>query len=89
MITEDPVARIEKIVKNIHDKTGGYTEPTLKKYPLLFGFLVVFGLAATLHGFELFADSIGLFVEHPTILIAIGIIALALTGKLYQNLKVD
>ena len=87
MINEDPGQRIEKLVKNIHDKAGGYTKPVLERYPLLFGFLVVFGLGATLHGFELFTDNIKLFVEYPIILIAIGVIALALTGKLYQNLK--
>lgn len=87
MNTPDPIEHIEKVVKNIHDKAGGFTEPVLKRYPFLFGFLVVFGVAATLHGFELFTDSIDLFVRHPTILILIGALALTITGKLYQNLK--
>ena len=86
-MTHDPIQRVEKMVREIHDTSGKYTQPVLKRYPLLFAFLVVFSVAAILHGFELFSDQIPLFEEHPTVLILIGVLALFLTGMLYKALQ--
>jgi hypothetical protein len=83
----DPLKTTEKIVKDLHDEVGKRTTPALKRYPLLFLFLVVFGVASILHGFEQFANGITLFKEHPTILILIGIFLLILTGQLYKTLE--
>ena len=87
MDTKDPIQKIEKIVKDIHDHSGKYTQPVLRRYPLLFAFLTVFSVAAILRGFELTADSIELFHEHPTLLIFVGVLALFLTGMLYKSLQ--
>ncbi len=84
---KDPIEHIEKIVKDVHDTAGRFTQPVLERYPLLFAFLLVFSVAAILHGFELFTDDIKLFKEHPVILILMGVLALFLTGKLYKSLK--
>ncbi|MDP1624928.1 MAG: hypothetical protein Q8L64_04120 [bacterium] len=86
MTPKDPIQRIEKIIKDTHDKAGVYTEPVLKRYPLLFAFLVIFSVAAILHGFELWSNQIQLFTEHPITLIGIGVILLVLTGQLYKSL---
>ncbi len=87
MTPPDPIQHVEKVVKNIHDKAGGFTDPVIKRYPLLFGFLIIFGLAAILHGFELFVDDMYLFQRHPVVLILLGTFALIFTGKLYKNLQ--
>lgn len=84
---KDPIEHVEKVTKEVHENIGKYTKPVLRRYPLLFSFLVVFSVAAILHGFELFADQINLFTDHPIVLIIIGAAALFLTGTLYKALQ--
>ncbi len=87
MIEKDPIKKIEDLARNIHDKAGQHTQPVLSRYPLLFAFLLTFSAAALFHGFELWADSIPLFHDHPTVLMLIGAVILGLTGTLYKSLN--
>ena len=82
----DPIQHLEKKVKELHDKAGNLTQPVLRRYPLLFAFLLTFSVAAILHGFELWSDGIALFREHPLYLLGLGVVLLALTGTLYKAL---
>ncbi len=84
---KDPLKKIEDLVQEMHDRTGEYTQPVLKRYPLLFAFLITLSVAAFLHGFEIWADQIELFEKHPFALMASGVIILALTGTLYKALN--
>ena len=84
---KDPIQEFEEIVKEVHDSAGRYTRPVFVRYPLLFAFMIVFSIAAILHGFDLFTDDIPLIKEHPVYLILIGVLALVLTGKLYESLE--
>lgn len=83
---EEPIARVEKMLKELHDKVGKYTQPVLRRYPLLFAFLIIFSAAAILHGFELVVEQTNFFKNHPSYLISIGIFSLFLTGMLYKTL---
>ncbi len=90
MEEKDLLEKIERMVQEIHDKAGNYTQPVLRRYPLLFTFLVTFGVAAVLYGFELWANKIALFNDHPLVLMLIGVLVLIFTGTLYKTLrKVD
>lgn len=86
MTTIDPIHHAEKVLKEAHKTAGKYTQPVLRRYPLLFAFTITFSVAAVLHGFELWADQIEFFHTHPSALIWIGIISLFLTGTLYKAL---
>jgi hypothetical protein len=83
----DPIQHVERVVREIHDKSGEYARPILSRYPLTFSFLIVFSFAAILHGFELVSDQIEIFHTHPTLLIGIGIVVLLFTGMLYKSLE--
>jgi hypothetical protein len=87
MSNHDPIERVEKMVRDMHDRAGNYTQPVLRRYPLLFAFLLVFSVAAILHGFEIWADQIQMFHDHPTVLMLIGAVLLLATGTLYKALK--
>ncbi len=87
MQEKDPILEIERMIKSIHDEFGYRTKPVLKRYPLLFAFLVTFGLASILHGFELVADDIAFFRENPYYLLIIGVVTLFFTGTLYKKLN--
>lgn len=87
MIDKDPIKQMEDAIKIAHDSAGKYTQPVLRRYPLLFSFLTVFGVASILHGFELVAEKIELFNNYPFLLILIGVIILFFTGMLYKSLR--
>ncbi len=84
---KDPIREVERMIKELHDGAGKYTQPVLKRYPLLFAFFLTFSFAAILHGFELLTDEYEFFHTHPSSLIIIGVIALLLTGTLYKILE--
>jgi hypothetical protein len=89
MYEVDPIHEIEKILKGMHDGAGKYTKPVLKRYPLIFAFLLTFSVVAISHGFELVSDEVPLFVNHPSVLILMGVATLFLTGTLYKLLEKD
>jgi len=80
---------MEKIAREMHDRAGKFTEPVLKRYPLLFAFFLTFSVGAILHGFDLMLDEVSLFHEYPSILIFVGSLSLFLTGTLYKLLEKD
>lgn len=86
MYTKDPIFEAEKIVREVHDSAGRYAQPVLRRYPLLFSFLIVFSVAAILHGFEILISEVEIFHEHPMYLIGIGAGMLFFTGMLYKAL---
>lgn len=86
MYKKDPIQQVEEIVKGLNDGAGKYTEPILQRYPLLFAFLLTFGLSAIVEGLRFFFEEIPFFKENPFILILIGVIILLLTGTLYKKL---
>lgn len=87
MYEKDPIQEIEKMIREIHDSVSGYTNPVLRRYPLIFAFLVTFSVAAILHGFELVTDEIPFIHNNPYFLILAGIVILILTGTLYKKLE--
>lgn len=86
MYSKDPILRAEEIAREVHDSAGRYTQPVLRRYPLLFSFLIVFSVAAILHGFEMVTEEMIIFKEYPSVLILLGAVALFLTGMLYKTL---
>lgn len=86
-MAKDPIQHAEDLIRGVHDSAGKYTQPVLSRYPLLFAFLVIFSVSVIMKGFGDLIAQVGLFKQHPTILMAIGIVILLLTGKLYKWLK--
>ena len=87
MLNHDPIKKLEEVVKDVHDTAGKYTEPVLRRYPMLFAFLIVFSTAAIFTGFEFLMGQVPLSREKPIILITLGILTLFLTGKLFKFLE--
>ncbi len=83
----DPIDRIEKLVKEIHDRAKDYAKPVFRRYPLTFAFLLTFGVAAIVHGIELMSDEIPFFHDNPSTLIVTGVIILLFSGTLYKKLE--
>ena len=82
----DPIEEAEKIVRDLNSIASKHARPILRRYPLVFAFLITFGVAAILDGLKFFLEKIEFFKENPSVLILIGIIVLLLTGTLYKVL---
>lgn len=65
---------------------GKQTQGVLERYPLLFSFLVVFGVVALMHGFDAIIEYIPYLNDHPAIVFLIGLVILVATGSLYKRL---
>ncbi len=87
MYKKDPIQQAEKIIKGVHDGASRYTEPVLKRYPLLFAFLIIFSVATIMNGFGGIISKINYFDNHPSVLMFIGVLVLLLTGRLYKWLQ--
>ena len=57
-----------------------------RKFPLLITLSATFGLISVFYGFEKIIDRVDLLVNHPWVLLIIGLALLGITGKVYQKL---
>jgi len=87
MRAKNPIEEVEGIIKEFNKVAAKHTRPVWRRYPLLFAFLVTFGMAAILDGLKFILDDSKFFREHPVVLILIGIIILIFTGTLYKVLN--
>ncbi len=87
IMSTDPIQQVENVIRGIHDKGRKHVQPVLRRYPLLFTFLIVFSVSAIMHGFDLVSDQIEILHSHPVYLILIGVVVLLLTGMLYKALE--
>ena len=87
MPLNDPIEQFDKTMREAHETVGKYTQPVLRRYPLLFALLLAFGTAAIFTGFHLWAETTRIFHEKPLLLVLLGIIVLFLTGTLFKTLS--
>lgn len=57
----------------------------LKRFPVLFSLLVVFGLTTTFYAFEKILSQYEFLNQHPWLILLLGLSVLALTGRLYDT----
>lgn len=70
----------------ILEKAAKRRESIAERYPLTFALIGTFGLVSTFYGFEKIIDSIDLFVNHPWILLVVGLVTLSVTGLALRKL---
>ena len=63
-----------------------YRKNVFKRFPTLFMLLVSFGVAAVFFGFERIIEETLWLNERPWLILALGLTALVLTGRLYKKL---
>jgi hypothetical protein len=70
----------------IIEKAPVKRESVAERYPLSFALIGTFGFVSTLYGFEKMIDGIDIFVNHPWILLIIGVGTLSITGLALRKL---
>jgi hypothetical protein len=70
----------------IIEKARAKRESVAERYPMTFALVGTFGLVSTFYGFEKMIDKVQLLVNHPWILLLIGISTLSITGLALRKL---
>lgn len=82
--------KTDQVSSYVNKKFNSYVEPVrtsvLKRFPVLFSLLVVFGLSTTYNAFEKNVTQSVFLNEHPFFMLLLGILVLAFTGRLYKKL---
>lgn len=82
--------KTDQVSGQVNQKFNEYVAPVrgsvLKRFPVLFSLLVVFGLTTTYYAFEKILSQYETLNQHPWLLLLLGIGTLAFTGKLYKKL---
>lgn len=83
----EEIYKIKEATKNAGNTLGAYKQTAFHKFPLLFVLLSSFGLVATFYGFEKVIDSVPILQNNPIWILAVGLLALWITGSLYKKLS--
>ena len=81
------VRTVEDVVTHTDHIIGTYRQSVFKRFPILFALLVGFGGATTFYGIERIIASMPWLDDRPFLILFIGLVALALTGRLYKKLS--
>lgn len=82
----DPIKHLEGLTEKTQVLIERRSTPVLKRYPILFGTLSLFGFVLVVYGFEKVADSIPFINEQPLLILLLGVFLLLLTGTLYKQI---
>ena len=75
-----------EIDDKIIEKARQRRESVAERYPMTFALIGTFGLISTFYAFEKIIDRISLFVNHPWILLLVGLATLSITGLALRKL---
>ena len=81
----DILRHIETLTESINKTMGARSRSVLRRYPLTFILLALFGVAAVSEGIKGILELIG-FSNHPVYLFITGLLILTVTGALYKKL---
>ena len=77
---------ISKVERKMETVIKPVRKNVLRRFPHLFILLVTFGAATTFFAFERILVQIDFINDRPFLMLAIGVVTLALTGTLYKKL---
>lgn len=84
----DILKKAEKVVENTNRSMEGRGRSMMKRYPITFSLLVVFGIVAIHDGIKGVFEEFG-FTQHPFILLIVGLVILIFTGTIFKRFEVE
>ena len=76
-----------QVKQSVESRVSPIRKTVLSRYPVLFSFLVMFGVATTYYAFEKILGQYEVLNRYPWLILLIGLLVLAFTGKLYKKLQ--
>lgn len=83
----DLLKRFESLSNQLNQMASMYTKSAVRRYPLTFTLLILFGVVAVSEGAKGILESMGVFSDHPWYLFITGLVVLIFTGNLYKKLN--
>lgn len=83
----DLLKKFEYLSNQLNEIASFYTKSAVRRYPLTFMLLVLFGVVAVSEGAKGVLESLGIFAGHPVYLLLTGLVILIFTGNLYKKLN--
>ncbi len=81
-----PLERVDTAIEYTERTIEPLRQSVFKRFPTLFTLLVTFGIGATFFAIERILALTALFNDHPWYTLALGLLTLIVTGKLYVKL---
>jgi len=72
--------------RTIETHVSPLRQSVLRRYPVLFSILGIFGVATTYYGFEKILSQYAVLQSHPWLILLLGLSVLTFTGHLYKRL---
>jgi hypothetical protein len=82
----DVLKRIENLAEGINSQISKRGGSILKRYPITFAILALFGIDAVSVGVKGILEEINLFKDNPLLMLVFGLIILTVLGLLYKKL---
>jgi hypothetical protein len=83
----DLLHKIESLAENINKTMSERNQPLLRRYPITFTLIALFGVVAISEGAKGILESIPFFSSHPLFLLLIGLFILTGLGLLFKKLE--
>lgn len=81
--------KTDVVSEQVNQQFNHYMTPVrqgiLKRFPVSFSLLVVFGLVTTYYAFEKILSQYEFLNNHPWLILLLGLSVLAFTGRLYKK----
>jgi heme/copper-type cytochrome/quinol oxidase subunit 4 len=84
----DVLKKAEKLVEETNNKVSQKKRSLMRRYPISFSLLIVFGVVAVHDGIKGLIEEFG-FTSHPVMLLVVGIIVLVFTGAIFKDFDVE
>ncbi len=76
-----------EVKKTIETHVSPLRHSFVRRYPVLFSILGIFGVATTYYGFEKILSQYEMLQSHPWLILVVGLAVLTFTGHLYKKLN--
>lgn len=83
----DVIKHLENLSSQLNRALGHRTQSVLRRYPVLFGLLILLGATSLHEGLKGVLEDMGLLGSNPMYLIVGGNFVLIITGTLYKKLE--
>jgi hypothetical protein len=82
----DVLKRIENLTEGINNQMSRRSGSILKRYPITFAIIALFGIDAVSVGVKGILEKISIFHENPFLMLIFGLVILLVLGLLYKKL---
>lgn len=83
----DVLKHLEDLSNQINKMMASHAKTAFQRYPVTFGLLILLGVISLHEGLKGVLEELGLLELNPWYLIAVGLLILTITGKLYSKLE--